>query len=401
MTSSRVKNPVRAEIASLEPNGIGGVSALAFGRPDVIPLWYGESDLVTPAFIREAAKKALDEGKTFYTWPRGIVALRQALADFHHRTLGVSVDVERITVPGAAMMAVILALQCVIETGDEVVVLTPVWPSIFQAAEIVGAKCRFVRLHENWDASTPHWRLDMNAVAAACGPRTKAIFICSPGNPTGWVMNRGEQLAMLAFARERGIAIISDEVYGTLIYDDAEHAPSFLQVAEADDVVFVINSFSKPWAMTGWRMGWLTHPLSLAKAMGTLSMCNNTGATVFAQYGGLAALSPEGDGFRIEMRERCRRGRDTVDGFIAANNRLRWMPPEGAFYGFIAVEGLTDSFGFASKLALEGGVGVAPGSAFGPPSETANDSYLRICFAQDEKRLGEGLDRLARGVASL
>jgi aspartate/methionine/tyrosine aminotransferase len=276
-----------------------------------------------------------------------------------------------------------------------------VWPSIFQAAEIAGATCRYVRLVEDWGAARPHWRLDMDAIAAACGPRTKAIFVCSPGNPTGWVMTREEQRTLLAFARERGIGIISDEVYGTLVYDGPQHAPSFLQVAGDDDAVFVVNSFSKPWAMTGWRIGWLTHPKSMALAMDTLSMCNNTGATVFGQYGAIAALSPEGDAFREFMRERCRRGREVVSDFVAANNRLRWMPPEGAFYGFLSIDGMTDSFGFASKLALHGGVGVAPGSAFGPPSETANDSYLRICFAQDEGRLAQGLERLARGAAEV
>jgi aspartate/methionine/tyrosine aminotransferase len=401
MSQNGPKSPIRREIAELKHNGIGAVSALAFGKPDLIPLWYGEGDLVTPEFIRDAAKRALDEGKTFYTWPRGLIELRQALAAFHGRTLGVTVDPERVTVPGSAMMSVQIALECVVETGDEVVVVTPVWPSIFQAAEIAGARCRFVRLIEDWDAAKPHWRLDMAAVAAACGPRTKAIFVCSPGNPTGWVMTRAEQEAMLALARERGIAIISDEVYGTLVFSDAQHAPSFLQVAAPDDAVFVVNSFSKPWAMTGWRIGWLTHPAFLAPAMQTLAMCNNTGSTVFAQYGALAALSPRGDAFRAEMRERCRKGRGVVEDYIAVNNRLSWMRPEGAFYGFLRIEGMTDSFGFASKLALEGGVGVAPGSAFGPPSEKANDSYVRICFAQDAKRLSEGLDRLAGGAAAL
>jgi aspartate aminotransferase len=401
MTASRAKSPIRPEMLNLEQNGIAGVSFAAFGRPDVIPLWYGEGDLVTPEFIRNAAKQALDDGKTFYTYPRGIVPLRQAIADFHQRTLNAPVDVERVTVGGAAMMAVMISLQCLVESGDEVIVITPVWPSIFQAAEIASARCKFVRLVEDWDAAEPHWRLDMDALAAACNPRTKAIFVCSPGNPTGWVMTRDEQKAMLAFARKRGIGIISDEVYGTLVFDDAQHAPSFLQVAEEDDAVFVVNSFSKPWAMTGWRIGWLTHPKSMATAMDTLSMCNNTGSTVFGQYGAIAALSPEGDRFRDFMRERCRRGRDVVADFVGANNRVRWMEPKGAFYGFLSIDGMSDSFGFASKLALQGGVGVAPGSAFGPPSETANDSYIRICFAQDDKRLAQGLDRLAQGMLKI
>lgn len=396
-------NPIRSTVANIRMNGIGAVSMHVLGDPNIIPLWFGESDLVTPKFICEAAKKALDDGKTFYAAPWGILALRKAIAEFHQRTVGVSVDVERITIPGSAMLGVMLALQCVIETGDELVCISPVWPNIFQAADVAGAVCRFVRMDEDWLASPPRWRLDLGKVAAAIGPKTKAIFVCSPGNPTGWVMTRDEQRALLELARKRGVAVISDEVYGTLIYDGAKHAPSFLDIAEADDAVFVVNSFSKPWAMTGWRIGWLIHPRWLTSQMQVLAAANNTGATVFAQYGALAALGPEGDAFRQTMLERCRRGRDVVSRFIAegGHNRLRWMVPEGAFYGFISVDGLKDSFGFATELVRRAGVGVAPGSAFGPDGDEANEPYIRICFAQDEVRLGEGLDRLGGAVANL
>ncbi|HET7334857.1 MAG TPA: aminotransferase class I/II-fold pyridoxal phosphate-dependent enzyme, partial [Rhizomicrobium sp.] len=240
-TATPPKSPIRQTIRDLQPNGIGAVALLGLGEPDLIPLWFGETDLVTPAFIRDAAKQALDEGKTFYSNARGIPPLRAAIAAFHQRTLGVDVGQNRITVPGAAMLAVVAALQCVIETGDNVVVVSPVWPNIFQAAQIVGAEVRFTSLEDEWDASPPRWRLDMEKLFAACDARTKAIFISSPGNPTGWIMNREEQLAVLEFARARGIAIISDEVYGTLTYDGSVHAPSFLQIADPDDAVFVIN----------------------------------------------------------------------------------------------------------------------------------------------------------------
>ncbi len=403
MKPRALKSPIRKSIAGIKMNGIGGVSMQALGDPNVIPLWFGESDLITPKFICEGAKRALDDGKTFYAAPWGIMPLRKAIADFHRRTVGADVDIERITIPGAAMLAVAQAVQTVIETGDELIVISPVWPNIFQAADVAGAVCRFVRMDEDWLSSPPRWHLDLNKVKDAIGPRTKAIFVCSPGNPTGWVMCREEQHALLTLARERGLAIISDEVYGTLVYDGAKHAPSFLEIAEPDDNVFVVNSFSKPWAMTGWRIGWLVHPSWLGPQMQVLAASGNTGATVFAQYGALAALSPEGDAFRQTMLERCREGRDVVTRFVAdgGHNRLRWMVPEGAFYGFIVVDGLKDSFGFASKLVSNAGVGVAPGSAFGPDSEAANDSYIRICFAQNVARLQEGLTRFGRAVANL
>ena len=395
------KTPIRPSIQTLEPNGIALVSGAALHDPDVIALWFGESDLVTPAFIREAAKRALDEGRTFYTNARGITPLRDAIRGFHKRTADADVALERITVPGSAMLAVICALQCVIETGDNIVVVSPVWPNIFQAAQICGAEVKFARLIDDWHASPPAWKLDMESVAAACDARTKAIFIASPGNPTGWVMREAEQRTLLSFARSRGIAIISDEVYGTILYDGRRHAPSFLQIAEPDDVVFVINSFSKPWAMTGWRIGWLVHPISLGRQMWMMSAADNTGATTFAQWGALAALSPEGDAFRSEMLARCRAGKKVVQDWIASQNRIRWIEPEGAFYGFLHVDGLKDSLGFAQSLVRTARVGVAPGSAFGPEGDAQCDSYLRICFAQDTKRIDTGLERLGTAVAEL
>jgi aspartate aminotransferase len=398
---SPAKSPYRPAILNLEPNGIGKVAMLALGEPDLIPLWFGETDLVTPGFICDAAKRALDEGFTFYTHPRGIPPLREAIRDFHHRAASADVALERITVPGSAMLSVVTALQCVVEAGDNIVAVSPVWPNIFQAGQIVGADIRFVRLSEDWRASTPHWRLDLERVFAACDGRTKAIFVASPGNPTGWIMAREEQLALLEFCRARGIAIISDEVYGTLVYDGSGHAPSFLQVARPDDAVFVINSFSKPWAMTGWRIGWLVHPQPLESQINVMAMADNTGATTFAQWGAVAALSPDGDAFRAFLLERCRVGRDVVEAFVAGQNRIRWMRPEGAFYGFLQVDGMTDSLGFASDLVRKARVGVAPGSAFGPPDDAATDAYVRICFAQDVKRLEAGLDRLGAAVAAL
>ncbi len=235
-----------------------------------------------------------------------------------------------------------------IETGDNIVIVAPVWPNIFHAAQVAGADVGLVRLDEDWQAG--RWRLDLDKLFDRCDARTKAIFLSSPNNPTGWTASREEQQVLLDFARRRGIAIISDEVYGTLIYDGRCHAPSFLEIADDNDPVFVINSFSKPWAMTGWRIGWLTHPLNLAEAMRILSPCFNTGTATFNQYGALAALTPEGDGFRETLRRRCAANRALVADFIAHQNRLRWIEPDGAFYGFLEIEGLTDSLAFAKDL---------------------------------------------------
>jgi len=394
-----MKSPFRPILNQFYPNRIVEVASLGgLDRPGLIPLWFGESDLVTPKFIRDAAAKALDDGKTFYTWARGIPELREAIAAYHQRTLDVAIDPERITVPGAAMLAIVLALSCLVETGDNIVIVAPIWPNIFHAAQVAGAEVRLVRLDEDWAAG--RWHLDLDKLFDRCDGRTKAIFISTPNNPTGWMASRAEQQAMLDFARKKGIAIISDEVYGTLIYDGSAHAPSFLQIADETDPVFVINSFSKPWAMTGWRIGWLTHPKSLAEAMRILSPAANTGTTNFNQYGALAALSPKGDTFRESLRKRCEDNRALVADFIARQNRVRWMKPDGAFYGFLHVEGLQDSMAFARELVLEADVGTAPGSAFGI-GDPRDEAYVRICFARDAGGLAEGLTRIGTKLGTV
>jgi aspartate/methionine/tyrosine aminotransferase len=396
--SQNGKDPIRPVIRDLEPSGITKVTALGLGAPDVLPLWFGETDIVTPPFIRDAAVRALEDGKTFYTNARGILPLREALRDFHKRTSGADIAVERITIPGAAMLAVTTALQMCCETGDNIVIVSPIWPNIFQAAKVVGAEPRLVRLDEDWDSGK--WTLDLDKLFDACDGRTKAMFLASPGNPTGWMMTAQQQKTILDFCRKNGIAIIADEVYGTLIYDGAKHAPSFLTIADENDAVFGINSFSKPWAMTGWRIGWLVHPKRVEGAAAAMAQCNNTGATHFLQYGALAALSPEGDAFRGTVVERCRKGRDVVDAFIKRQNRVRWMRPDGAFYGFLHVDGLKDSLGFCQRMVVDDKVGIAPGWAFSQ-GDPRDDSYVRICFAQDAARLEAALGRLEGAIRKL
>jgi aspartate aminotransferase len=392
------KDPIRSTIRSLEPSGITKVTALGLGHPDVLPLWFGETDLVTPPFISRAATQALEDGKTFYTNARGILPLREAIRDFHKRTAKADIAIERITVPGGAMLAVTTALQMVCETGDNVIIVSPIWPNIFQATKVVGAEPRLVRLDEDW--TTGRWHLDLDKLFDACDGRTKAMFLASPGNPTGWMLTADEQKTILDFCRARGIAILADEVYGTLVYDGAAHAPSFLTIADDEDAVFAINSFSKPWAMTGWRIGWLVHPKSVEPAAAAMAQCNNTGATHFAQYGALAALSPEGDAFRGQLLDYCRKGRDVVDEWIGRQNRVRWMRPDGAFYGFLHIDGLKDSLGFCQNMVRNDKVGVSPGWAFSL-GDGRDDSYVRICFAQDTKRLAEALGRLEGAIRKL
>ena len=381
--------PVRREIIDLLPSGIGLISRQGNNRNGLIPLWFGESDLVTPQFIRDAAKQALDDGKTFYTASRGLPRLREGIRDWMLRRAGARIDVERITVPGSAMLAIMIAVQCLVRSGDEVIVVSPMWPNIFQAIEVAGGVPRFVRLKR--DADGP-WRLDMNELVAAMNPRTKAVFFASPSNPTGWIMSAPEQRELLGECRKRGIGIIADEVYGPMVYE-GQHAPTFASVAQPDDAVFIVHSFSKAWAMTGWRIGWMIHPLRLADSIGTVAVVSNTGATSFVQAGAIAAIE-HGDTFVDTLLERCRRNRAQLGEFVGRHQRLSWAEPPGGFYGFVAIDGMTDSLGFAEKLLANANVGVAPGMAFGPRDDAENERYLRICIAYDPDRFALALARL-------
>jgi aspartate/methionine/tyrosine aminotransferase len=225
---------------------------------------------------------------------------------------------------------------------------------------------------------------------AACDGRTRAIFVNSPSNPTGWVMPRKDAAALLDFARRRGIWLISDEVYERLVYDGRPAAPSLLDIASPEDRVIIINSFSKSWAMTGWRLGWLTAPTELNPILEKLIEFNTSGSPTFLQHAAVAALEA-GEGFVRQMVERCRAGRDLVFTRLAEHRRVRATPPRGAFYAFCSVEGVADSVAFAKQILLRHKVGLAPGVAFGP----AGEGRLRLCYASAPERLSEALNRLA------
>ena len=363
-----------------------------FGDPDVVPMWFGESDIVTPDFVREAAARGLQAGETFYTWQRGIPELRSALSSYTSRLYGIDCPVDRISVTTGGMQAILLSCQLLLDPGDNVVIVSPIWPNITSAAKLVRAEPRYVALDRRPDGS---WVLDMQKLFDTVDGRTRAIFVNSPGNPTGWTMTADEQRTLLDFARKRGIWIMADEVYARLIYTRPV-APSFLELAGPDDPVLVLNSFSKPWAMTGWRLGWLTHPAGLGDQFAKLVQINTSGVPGFLQRGGVAALE-QGDAFVGEMVERCRAGGEQVFQRLSALPRVRIARPEAAFYAFFSVDGVTDTMAFCKKLAKEYKVGLAPGEAFGPGGQ----GNIRLCFASGAERLSRGLDRIEAAIASL
>ena len=379
---------VRPVIETLEQNGITKVAFERMDDPNVIPLWFGEGDFVTPEYIREAAKAALDDGQTFYTHTRGRSELRAAIKRYLDDLYGLDLDPDRITVPGAAMMGITIAAQMALTTGDRALVVSPNWPNIEIAYRITGAEVDFIR-----QRPTEHgWSLDVSEIIDAVGPKTKSIFVNSPCNPTGWVMAGEAQAELIAFCRERDILLIADEVYHRTYYDD-RHAPSFLNVARDDDPLVVVNGFSKAWAMTGWRVGWVVTPKQHRIQWTALSECFNTGATVFAQLGAVAALE-HGEETIAQLTHQYSESRNIVDRYLGDHPLIDLSRPTGAFYAFPEVRGLTDSLAFVRGVLTEEDVGLAPGYTFGP----GNEAHFRVCFAQSHERLEEGLRRIVRYV---
>lgn len=388
LLSPSLLDHVRPQALTLPESGIVEVFNYGRGREGLIPLWAGEGDLPTPAFIAEAATRALAAGETFYTWQRGIPELRAAIARYMSRLYGVAEDPERYFVTGSGMHAVQVALGLTVSAGEEVIVPSPEWPNIAAAAEAAGARPVYVPF--SFDEARGFW-LDLDRLESAVTAKTRVIFINSPANPTGFVASHDTLRGVLDIARRHGLWIIADEIYGRFFYEAGEGglAPSFHDVMEPEDRILFVQTFSKNWAMTGWRMGWLEAHPSLGDVIENLIQYSNSGVAAFMQRAGVAALE-RGESFVAHQIERARRGREIVAKGLAASNRVRFAPPPGAFYMFFGVEGENDTRQLALKLVDEANIGLAPGTAFGPGGE----AYIRLCFARGEAQITEATDRL-------
>ncbi|MCY4496101.1 MAG: pyridoxal phosphate-dependent aminotransferase [Rhodospirillaceae bacterium] len=382
MTGTAV--PIRRTIADIPTSAIRRIASIGMQMDDVIPLWFGEPDAPTPDFITEAGVRALREGRTRYTLNRGIPELRAALAAYMEDLYGKTVDVERVTVTASAMNAIALIMQCLIDPGDNAVMVGPLWPNIPACARIMGGEVREIALTPGEE----RWTLDLDRLFDATDERTRGVLVNSPSNPTGWVMSRDEQKAVLDFCRKRGIWVIADEVYDRIVYE-GNFAPSFLEIAQPEDLVLRVNSFSKSWAMTGWRLGWITAPAAFGPVIEKMTEFNVANAPSVAQHAGIAALA-EGESFIRDTVGRYRAARDLTYQRLGSMPRVRLSLPRGAFYAFFAVDGVTDSLAFAEDMLRRTRVGLAPGIAFGPRSE----GYLRLCFASALDTLSEGFDRI-------
>jgi aspartate/methionine/tyrosine aminotransferase len=389
---------IRSSLAALPASRIREVANAGLGRSDVLAFWFGESDEVTPAEVREAAAASLARGETFYAHNLGLPELREALARYIS-ALHAPVGVERIAVTSAGVSALMVAAQLLLGAGDEAVAVVPVWPNITAQPEILGAQVKRVSLHPRHGA----WELDLQELLDAITPATRALLVNAPNNPTGWTLSRAEQQALLDHCRRTGTWIVADEVYERLWWgagdvaggEGGRAAPSFLDIATAEDRLVVTQSFSKSFLMTGWRLGWLVLPADAQgqalAAAGKLLEFNSSCAPVFAQRGALQALAMA-DAFVPGLAARLKAGRDTLLQGLQQLPGIEVAPPPGGMYAFFRVEGQDDSLAFAKHLVAEHGLGLAPGSAFGAEGE----GWLRWCFAsKDLDRLRLGVQRLA------
>lgn len=367
-------------------SGIVEVFNAGWGRDDLIPLWAGEGDLPTPDFINRAAKTALDNGETFYTYQRGIPELRQALAEYHQDLYGKPFSPDRFFVTGSGMQAIQLAVQAVASPGSEVIVPTPAWPNITAAVEVHGGQVVTVPMEHDGEG----WGLDVEKLERAVTSRTSAIFLNSPCNPTGWVAGKDLLQQVLEVARRHGLWIIADEIYALFFYGSGRRSPSFFDIADPNDQIIFVNSMSKNWAMTGWRVGWISAPAELGQVFENLIQYSTSGVPAFSQRAAVAALT-EGRSFLQRQIDLARDGRDLVVNGLGALDRIQLTAPEGAFYLFFSIEGVADTRTFALDCVRQTGVGLAPGTAFGPGGE----KFVRLCFARRRDHLEEAIHRIS------
>ena len=380
---------MRQAIHDLEASKIREVANAGLGRSDVLAFWFGESDEVTPEVIRAAAIESLQRGETFYAHNLGLPELREAVAAYMSG-LHPKIEAARIAITSGGVSALMLAVQALVDAGDEVVAVTPVWPNLTAQPAILGARVRCVPLVPR----AGQWTLDLDALRAAVTPATRLLIVNAPNNPTGWTLTREEQQCLLEHCRRTGTWLVADEVYERMWFGGGRTAPSFLDIATPADRLIVVHSFSKSFLMTGWRLGWMVVPDGVVSQIGKLIEFNTSCAPEFVQHGGLAALAL-GDAFVDGLVQRLRGCRDLLLGQLRELPGVTVAVPPGGLYAFLKIEGQADSLALAKRLVAEHGLGLAPGVAFGPEGE----GWLRWCFAsRDPERLTRGVERLKRAL---
>ena len=383
--------PLAASAERVPVSGIRALADVADGLEDLLSLQFGESTLPTPPYVIEAVNRAVQEGWTFYTSNQGLPSLRAAIAGQIARLHAVEVDPAEIQITTGGGHALNLAIRCVIDPGDEALVLSPNWPNASAIVEMFGGRAVEIPMAR----AGGRFRPDYDALEAALTPRTRLLIYASPSNPLGWTATVAEQRSLLAFAREHGLWLLADEVYERICYggDAGRLAPSILQLCTRADAVIVVNSFSKTYRMTGWRLGWLVSGAELVQKAAELNEFIVSHAPTMIQRGGEAAIA-QGEDDIAAMVEELQERRDFATALLRAAPGVNLPEPEGAFYLFPQLEGVTDSFRFSLDLLRKTHVAVAPGNAFG----NGGEGSIRICYAPGMDVLKPAMERICEYI---
>ncbi|HKW02100.1 MAG TPA: aminotransferase class I/II-fold pyridoxal phosphate-dependent enzyme [Vicinamibacterales bacterium] len=385
MTSARL----RPELAGVPESPLVQLATAAERMPGAIKLCYGESEMPTPDFICRAAYDAARAGHTFYTHTAGCPELREAIAakiralhDIEYRPLEIMATV-------GASMAIYTAIRALVGRGDNAVIVAPAYAIYANGVTMAGGEARMAPLAVNGG----RFELDLDRVKRAVDANTRVLVVNSPSNPTGWMITVGEQRALAELAARHDLTILSDEVYERLAYD-VPLAPGFASIVTDRDRLIVVNSFSKTYNMTGWRLGWAQASESVIRVMASAAefMTSNPAAPV--QQAGIVALR-DGEAYIAELRAHYAARRAQVQAALGDVPGVSLAVPDGAFYAWLRIEGLEDSSRLAAGLLKNAGVALAPGSAFG----AAGEGCLRLCFAVSEPTLTEALARTRRHLS--
>ena len=376
---------MRKIIEELESSPIRDIANSAIDNKDVIPLWFGETDIVTPKFISDSMKVALDEGHTFYTTNHGVPELVESISQYSSHLHNKIILENRIMITAAGMNALMIAAEAIVNPNEKIICVTPVWPNFMRCVQIMGGQIIEIPLllseREN------KWQLNLEEIEKNISD-VKGIYINSPNNPTGWMMEKKEQEKILEICRKNKKWIIADEVYERVVYD-RKVAPSFLDIASEKDLLIVVNSFSKSWAMTGWRLGWITIPENTLNLFEKLNEFNIASPAAPVQHAGITAIK-EGENFILNMMSKLSNARNIAINNLTSFSLVELPYPNAAFYAFFRVKGVKDSELFCKETLKQTGVGLAPGTAFGKDT----NNWLRICYAKSPDLLEEAFLKL-------
>jgi len=376
---------IREIIYSLKSSPIRNVANSVIGKKDIIPLYFGETDITTPSFISEAMKTALDKGHTFYSANQGVSELIETISSYSSELHKKNISTSRIMVTSAGMNALMITSEALINPNDKVICVTPVWPNFMRCIEIMGGN--IIEIPLTHSEKNNNWELNLEEIKKNI-KNAKAIYINTPNNPTGWVMSRNEQIEILELCRKEKVWVISDEVYERIIYD-RKVAPSFLDISKEDDLLIVVNSFSKSWAMTGWRLGWMTIPNGLINIFEKLNEFNVASPSSPAQHAGVIAIK-EGEKFIKKMINDLKISRSVTIKHLNNFSRVIFPNSEAAFYAYFKIKDISDSEKFCFDTLQSTGVGLAPGTSFG----NGGERWIRICYAKSPNLLNKAFEKL-------